>query len=117
MAICINRGNYLFVENPEPFSFKRALVNIQEVSDHCKRDSLDKVLFDMSDFHGHISILERYEIGKEIAKVLGPRIKMAVVTNFSVINYLMENSAVNRGAKIKVFSEMDKALEWLDVAG
>ena len=115
MATCINRGNYLFVENPEPFSFKRALATIQEISEHCKRDSLDKVLFDMRNFYGHISIPDRYEIGKEIAKVFGPKIQVAVVANFNVINYLMENSAVNRGARVKIFFEMEKALEWLGV--
>ncbi|MBI3150899.1 MAG: hypothetical protein HYZ21_02095 [Chloroflexi bacterium] len=115
MPNCINRGDYLFVENFESFSSKALFGLIQEISEHCKRESLDKVLVDLREIRGHISIVDRYELGKEIAKVIGPKIKVAAVAQMNLINYLMENSAVNRGAKIRVFTEIKKALEWLEV--
>lgn len=115
MPTCLNRGGYLHVENFETYSLKYFLTSIQEIGEHCKRESLDKALIDLRDIHGPISILDRYELGKEIARVIGPKIKVAVVAQMNLINYLMENSAVNRGAKIRVFTEIKKALEWLEV--
>ncbi len=115
MPTCVNRGGYLHVEYFERYSLESILASIQEVSEHCKRDSLDKVFMDIRGVRGHISIVDRYELGKEIAKVIGPKIKVAAVAQMNLINYLMENSAVNRGAKIRVFTEIKKALEWLEV--
>ena len=51
---------------------------------------------------------------KKAARIFGSRIKLAVAGDPVKINYLAENSAVNRGAKLKVFVEVYKAMEWLE---
>jgi hypothetical protein len=58
-------------------------------------------------------MIDRYETGILMAKVWGNKIKVAAVAKKSLINYLTENAAINRGARFKVFSEMNPALEWL----
>jgi hypothetical protein len=61
----------------------------------------------------HPSIIERYEMGVEIARIWGPRIRAVAVANKNLINYLTENTAVNRGARFKVVSDMENGLAWL----
>ncbi|HEX2697253.1 MAG TPA: hypothetical protein VHM28_06050 [Anaerolineales bacterium] len=109
-----NRGNYLFVEIAGLYSLKLILSTIQKISDNCQHDNLGKVLVDLRELEGDLSIIDRFEIGVEVARVIGPKIKVAAVARRSIINYMAETVAVNRGANLKVFSEMGKALNWLE---
>ena len=119
MHTCENRGSHLFVGITEPFSVEIILSTlIQEVADTCQSENLDKVLVDMSPVHNaSISILDRYQMGVKVARVLGPKIKVAVVAQTALVNYVAETAAVNRYGKMKVFSDMAQAMKWLGVEG
>lgn len=109
-----NRGTYLLVEKFDKYSLKSLLSCIQNIKEECELESLNKALVDISKMQGNVSILDRFQLGKEIAKVLGHKIKLAVVSNANHINYLGENSAVNRGARMKMFTDVKNAIEWLE---
>ena len=111
MATCQNMGDYLLVESREPYSLNQTIATIHEIADHCRKDNLDKVLFDLQNWEGNPNILERYQIGLEIAKTWGPRLKVAVIARSGVVSRMMENTAVNRGAKLLVTSDVEAALE------
>jgi len=110
-----NRGTYLLVEITEPISVKLLLSAIQEMADFCQRENLNKVLIDMRTVQEEISIIDRYTLGVNVAKVMGSKITIAVVAPDALITRVAENAAVNRYGKLKVFSEIQKALEWLGV--
>jgi len=115
MSTCQNKGNYLFVEVSEPYSLKLLISTIHEVADHCQKENLNKVLVDLRKMEGSPNVFDRYEVGIEIVKVWGSRIKAAVVAKPGVVNRMTENTAVNRGAKLLATSEMEDALKWLEV--
>jgi hypothetical protein len=115
MPIFENRGSYLFVKVIEPYSLKLALALLQEFSERCKQEHLDKALVDGLMLEGPISIWDRYQVGEEFVRVVGPTIKVALVAKPDLINLTMENVVVNRIGRLKVFDEMESALEWLGV--
>jgi len=115
MSTWQNKGDYLFVEVSEPYSLKLAISTIHEIADHCRAENLYKVLIDMSKVEGHLSIFDRYLAGIEIVRLWGSRIKAVVLAKPSMINRVTENTAVNRGAKLQVVSDMASALQWLEV--
>jgi hypothetical protein len=115
MPVFENRGGYLFVEVTEPYSLKVMKSIIQQIADICGEEDLDKVLVDLRTIDETISIMDRYEVGVEVAKIIGPKVKVAGVAQKALINYMAETVAVNRYGKLKVFSDMDKATEWLGI--
>ena len=114
MSTWQNKGDYLFVEVSDPYSLKLAISTIHEVADRCRSENLYKVLIDMSKVEGHLSIFDRYLVGIEIVRVWGSRIKAVVLARPNMINRVTENTAVNRGAKLHVVSDMESALKWLE---
>ena len=112
-----NRGSYLYVEITEPYSLNVILSAIQRATDICESENLSKALFDLRAINENISAMDRYDMGIQVAKFFGPRIKVASVAQASFINYLAENVAVNRGGNLRAFSDIEKAMEWLEVEG
>jgi len=115
MPIFENRGNYLFVKANEPYSLKTTFSFLQEFADLCNREHLEKALIDMLVLEDRISIWDRYQIGEEYVRVVGPKIRVAVVARRHLIDLTTENVVVNRSGRIKVFHEMESALKWLEV--
>ena len=112
-----NRGKYLFVEVTEPIVVKVILATIQEIADMCRNENLDKVLVDMRTVRESISIIDRYTAGVNVANVIGPKIKVAVVAREDIITYVAETAAVNRYGKMKLFSDLNEAMKWLGAEG
>lgn len=115
MPVFENRGGYLVVEVTEPYSLKMMKSVIQQIADTCGEEDLDKVLVDLRTIDETISIMDRYEIGVRVAKIIGPKIKVAGVAQKALINRMAETVTVNRYGKLKVFSDMEEAMEWLGV--
>ena len=115
MPIFENRGNYLFAKITEPYSLKMAFFFLQEFADACKRENLDKALIDGLILEGPISIWDRYQVGEEFIRVVGSKIKVAIVVKRDLIDLTMENVVVNRGGRSKGFHKIEPALKWLGV--
>ena len=97
----------------EPYSLKTAFFFLQEFAEICQSEGLEKALVDVLILDGRISIWDRYKIGEEYIRVVGPKIRVALVARQSLINLVMENVIVNRGGRLKVFTETKSALKWL----
>lgn len=110
-----NRGEYLLVEVSESYKLDLYLSIIHEVADRCRREGVYKVLIDFSQAMGDPSIVDRYTLGNEIARVWKYKIQGAGIAQRDTINYVMENVAVNRGANVKAFTARQDALKWLDI--
>jgi hypothetical protein len=111
----VNKGEYLLAEARESYSFEHFRSMIHEVAKFCSEDGLHKVVVDLRDSEGDPSTIDRYLLGNEIAAVWQYRVRGAGVAGKQSINFLMENVAVNRGANVKAFSDMQAALAWLGV--
>jgi predicted nucleotidyltransferase len=115
MPTCRNMGDHLWVEAGGTFSLKSMLATIHEVAEHCRQENLNKVLVDLRTLHGDPNIFERYLLGLEIARVWGHKIRAAIVVRPEISSRMAENTAVNRGARIRVKTHLDEALEWLEI--
>src|SRR4030095_6920168 len=113
MHVCKNRGSYLLVEITERLKITAAI--FQDIVDACRSQKLNKVLVDLRMVQTGLSIFDRYKAGIYIATIIGPRIKVAVVAPDALITHVAENVAVNRYGKLKVYVELEQALDWLGV--
>ena len=114
MSTFENRGSYLFVKLSAPYSFHGVISVIQQIADVCKTDDLNKVLVDARAFAEEISVFDRFQMGVEIARLLGAQIQMAVtVRPILTVNPVTENAAINRGTKYKWFLTFEDAEQWL----
>ena len=55
----------------------------------------------------------RFEVGVAFAERLPNSLQVALLSDPKWINKFMENTAVNRGANLRVFSDKAEALRWL----
>ena len=108
-----NRGLYLLVEITDPVKVKELVSAIQQMAEYCQRENLNKILMDARPVHKVLSIHDRYTVGVTIAKVIGSKAAVALVARGELINRVTEDVAVNRYGKLKVFSDIDEAMEWL----
>lgn len=110
-----NKGTYLLATVGGAYSLEVFMSIIHEVAERCQKEKLKKVLIDLRKVEGNPSIIDLYELGVEIANAVGPGIRGAAVARRRMVNYMGENTAVNRGAIFKVFTDVEEAMEWLGV--
>jgi hypothetical protein len=102
LKICLS-GENPFAEIDE------IIATIKRLSDENNRA---KILLDTMNVSG-LSEMEKYFVGEQGAKILGHKLKSAIVSQPEKINRFMENVAVNRGARLRVFGSEQEALNWL----
>ncbi len=82
--------------------------------DICNKECITKIIFDAIELKGtDISQIDRFIMGKEIARYLGFKIKLAVVWPEKDINKFTETVVINRGGLIRVFGDIENAENWL----
>jgi hypothetical protein len=82
------------------------------VSAEVKKRGFNRLLADMSLVSGPPPEMDRYNVGKYFASVfLG--VKIAIVYRKVYANNFFEDTAVNRGAWVKVFPDKQTAMQWL----
>ena len=80
----------------------------------CLEEEVSKILFDARDVLSiDIKTMERYFLGTEAAEILQYKIKIAVVWENEYTNYFFETVAINRGANVKIFGNIEPATNWL----
>ena len=84
------------------------------IANECHKEKIFNVMVNALDVKmTNTPTMDRFFMGEEIAKVLGPKIKMAIVWPKKDINKFAENVAVNRGGKMNVVSDISEAEKWL----
>src|SRR5262245_36118148 len=78
-----------------------------------KNKEIRKVLINLNELTGDLSIFERHMVGKYLASKLSG-IRMAVVSPRKYLIRVIENTAVNRGVKMFSTSNEEDALAWLN---
>ena len=86
----------------------------------CVEGGCDRALLDERELKYNLSITDTYELAKyyseQIYKLLPKIIQTAIVCDqeFMKDAAFWEDCALNRGLYVKVFTSIDKALQWLD---
>jgi hypothetical protein len=115
MAIYENKGEYLLIKPSAAYSEENYKKAIREARAFCEQYGLTKILADVRGRNEVIPAADRFEIGVEIANVLGGKFQFAILAPAGIIDKLGENAAVNRGGNVFVTSSRAKALRWLGV--
>ncbi len=110
------RENYLFVEYSEPYQLETFIALMQEVAEICKREKFAKVLVDAHGMGGTISTIERFKLGVTGADTFRGVAQVAIIYRREELNWFAETVGINRGANVRVFGELDEALNWLGVS-
>ena len=115
MAIYENKGQYLLITPSAAYSEEGYKKAIREARTLCEQYGLTKILADIRGRTEYIPAADRFEIGVEIATILGAKFQFAILAPAAIIDKLGENAAVNRGGNVFVTDSLAKALEWLGV--
>lgn len=109
------RHGYIYVEYDEEFSLDVFVSTSKQVFDLCQTENYKKILVNATHMPGKVKTLQRFELGVQGSLIFRNLIKVAVLYRAEEINWFAETVSKNRGLNAKIFSEMDKALQWLEV--
>lgn len=83
------------------------------IANQCEQRGKCLALVNIIQVEGDFPTFDRFVLGEMVSEVFGSRIKMAVLTPRGKTDRTAENTAVNRGARMRVFFTKDEALQWL----
>ncbi len=115
MPIIERRNGYVYVEYAKPFNFEKFITISKQVVKICVAEHYQKLLVNISQMTGKVKPLERFEIGVQGALIFRNKVKIAMLYRAEEIDRFAETVSVNRGLSARIFSEMDQAMEWLEV--
>jgi hypothetical protein len=97
-------------------SLSEAIDVFTKACDAAAERGLDLILVDCLSVEGELSTMERYELGRTMAKYCTSRSlnsKVATIGKLPLINGFAAQVASNRGLVAETFSELQKAMAWL----
>ena len=97
------------------FTLKKGVEVFNAICDAAVAKGLDRILIDCTGMSGEISTRDRYEFGKEVAGQPSNRmwLKIALLGEEPVITGVGIATARNRGLDVELFSDPERAVEWL----
>lgn len=104
---------YLAFRFTGTYDFDDFYLAVSVMQEACVERGREKALIDLLAVEGNMPDFDRHSIGIRYAEVWGPRMKAAGVAPAPKVNHFMENTAVNRQGRLKVFFSEAPALEWL----
>ena len=92
-----------------------AMRTLRALIDTCRREGITRVLIDTRDVDGPVPLLDRSDVGKTMAKTVGPPIAFAVVCRSDRVTpeRFLELVANNRGGTVKVVTDPGEGFLWL----
>ena len=108
------KENYLLMTISGEYSKKDFMSYPGIILERCEKENIKKVLVDTLHVTStNVATMDRFYMGENIAKVLGPKIKLAVVWHKEHINKFAENVAVSKGGNLFVTHSFEDAEDWL----
>ena len=113
----IKKPNYLFVK----VKGKRSVDSIKEATtqivEKCNKHKCTKVLVDVRDFTERIYFSEIFDlVSKSLPEIINHKINKVAIVDIDGHDFnkqFFENVAINRGHNVKIFTDMNSALQWL----
>ena len=111
------KDGYLYVEISGAFDRFRAKEFIRQVFQSAQSQSLSRVLVDIRNMEGSIPTMARFEMARFLATEQKAVLRVAVLKLPEQVpdDKFFENVAGNRGLSAKVTTDLEIALEWLDI--
>jgi hypothetical protein len=110
-----HHDQYIEFEFLGEFSPPAAMKVVDAMVATCVESECYRVLLDCRQMSGPLSVIDRFTVAEYGAQVILRRIKIAVVGRDDQVqeDRFFENAAVNRGLRLKVFTDADEAVGWL----
>jgi hypothetical protein len=86
----------------------------QPLADACPTHNCNKVLIDARDLQVDLDTFGLLRAGEDVASMTRMGIHIAILAREDMLDPFFEDVAVNRGASVKVFTELDTARSWLE---
>lgn len=109
----INYPDHLFVKASGDWTTENAFKLIQDVKSEADKQNTKHILIDLIDLSLPDNEMVRFYSGEKVAEIFGHRYKIATFSHPEHINNYSETVAVNRMARMKVFTDEDEARSWL----
>src|SRR5215203_3212380 len=98
-----HKEKYLLMTITGHYAKKDFIAYADIILEHCERENVRMVLIaGHTVAYENLTTMDRFYIGENMAKVLGPKIKVTAVFPKEHVNKFGENVAVNRGGKLFV---------------
>ena len=112
------RGSYLFAQVYGKRTRETVTEVAAEIFSEAVANHLSRVIVDVRAFDGRLGVLDIYLVVTEVfQKLRGKGVAKAAIVDklqSSVREWFMETVAVNRGFNFRIFTDLDRALEWLE---
>ncbi|HUI92224.1 MAG TPA: hypothetical protein VLX68_08255 [Chitinivibrionales bacterium] len=96
-----------------PWTFDYAKKVVDQIKEIVSKGVIKKVLLDLSKGIKPEDEMIRFWSGKYLAENVSGNVKIAAFTQEKDITRFGETAAINRGSLFRVFSDREKAKEWL----
>lgn len=106
-------ADYLIVRIEGEWTADTMREAIKDTAKAARQRGFRLILADCRRLHAPKTEFSRFEAGQDVARYLARDFKVAVLYPKDFINQFAEDVAVNRGASMGVFSDLDEALSWL----
>ena len=111
------RDDHLLVVAGGRFDAERCRAAVPEIEALCAQHGLDRVLIDFRGVADVVSIADRFDLARFLADSK-PRARMAILVSAPQrFTTTFEDTAVNRGARVRTTSSEDEARSFLGLAG
>lgn len=113
------KGDFLWVTATGTRSLETVLAMSKDIFAACAKNKVSKVLIDVRPLEGRLKTMEAYEVSDQhFPKIQDRRvITRAALVDLGEFDHsyrFFENVAVNRGFILRIFSDPDKAVDWLN---
>ena len=111
----VQREGYLLFDFTGEFSQEAGKQCIDAMVEVCTQAQISRALLDCRNMTGEIQILESFMVAEYGVKMIGSISKFALVGREDQMfpDNFVENVAVNRGINLKLFTDIEKAVNWL----
>ena len=111
------KDGYLYVEISGAFDRFRTKELMRQVFQSAQSQSFSRILVDIRNMAGPIPTMARFEMARFLATEQKAVLRVAVLKLPEQVpdDKFFENVAGNRGIPVKVTTDLEKALDWLDI--
>ena len=111
------KDEYLHVEASGAFDSANAKEFIRQILEACHQHDLWKIFVDIRKMEGPIPIMDRFELASFFAAEHAASVRLVVLESREQVpdDKFFETVAGNRGASVKVVSDLEEAWEYLEL--
>lgn len=111
----LDKGDYILADFSGEFSVDAGKQCVDRMVEACSEYNRSAVLLDCSKMMGHLTIMGRFQVVEygQIARGTISRLALVGRTEDTLPDNFVENVAANRGVNLRVFTDIDEAVEWL----